>query len=112
MREPNQTTPMGDIPRIPDGFRAEASGQSAQVIQIDNGKAMLVTALCAAICSACLVITIGAVMYASKVESNTQYELRIARNHADDAYNKAEVLRGEVDSLRTQYARLSDDKRR
>jgi len=84
--------PMGDIPSLPPGFRAEARGQSAQVIQIDNGKTVLVTALCAAICAACVAVTIGTVWHSKERETETQAQIRVLKNHIDDAYNKLAVL--------------------
>ena len=80
MSGPN-TVPMGDIPM---GFNAQASDRSAQVIQIDNGRAIAVTGICAAICGICLAATIGTIWHSKERETETQARIRVLQNHIDE----------------------------
>jgi hypothetical protein len=50
----------------------ESGENSAQVIQIDSGKHIAVVALCAAICSATLVLSIWAVHVAGNAETEAR----------------------------------------
>jgi hypothetical protein len=74
-----------------EGFsdiHAHTDHQSASVIQIDNGKALNVVAICAAFCGLCLGVSIWAA-----------YTARDAATEARLSQYEVSKLRSDVDSL-------------
>jgi hypothetical protein len=81
-----------------EGFsdiHAHTDHQSASVIQIDNGKALNVVAVCAAFCGLCVGITIF-----------QAYEARDAKTEARLAQYEVSKLRSDHDSLERQVKEL------
>lgn len=71
-----------------EGFSARNDNQSAQVIQIDNGKHVSAVAICAALAGICASISIWSVMRFTELESRytseaekTGTEYRVLLNH-------------------------------
>lgn len=64
----------------PYDIDATCDNRSAQVIQIDNGKAMV----CAAICGICLAATVGTIWHSKERETETQARIRVLQNHIDE----------------------------
>lgn len=61
----------------PRDFEATCDNRSAQVIQLDNGKAVAAVALCAAFSAACAVLAVWAAFEAR----DAQTEYRVMLNH-------------------------------
>jgi len=94
MSGPN-TIPMGDVPM---GFSAQASDRSgAQLIQIDNGKAVMAVAICAALCGICAAISITTVWHSETTEINMESQYRKTQNHVDEMTNEVKRLRDRLE---------------
>ena len=61
-------------------------------INIDLGKSVNAITLCAAICGICMAITVMTVWHSQERETETQAQIRVLKNHIDDAYNKLTIL--------------------
>lgn len=72
----------------PYEIEAKCEDRSAQVIQIDNGKAVNLVGVCAAICGICMAITVMTVWHSQERETETQARIRVLQNHIDEAYIK------------------------
>jgi hypothetical protein len=65
-------------------------------VEIDLGKHANSTILCAAICGICLAVTVGTVWHSKDREAETQAQIRVLKNHIDDAYNKLAIIEGKL----------------
>jgi hypothetical protein len=77
------------------GFSAVASGRAAQVIQIDNGKALNVVAICAAFCGFCLGVSIWSAYTARDAATEArlaQYELSQLRSDHDSLARRVKEI--------------------
>jgi len=63
-------------------------------ITIDLGKSVNSIAICAALCGICVAVTIGTVWHSNERETETQAQIRVLKNHIDDAYNKLAIIEG------------------
>ncbi len=66
-----------DTDRVPD-FEANNGERGAQIIQIDNGKAVAAVAVCAAFSAACAVLAVWSAFEAR----DAQTEYRVMLNHS------------------------------
>lgn len=79
-----------DTDRLPD-FEANCSDRSAQVIQIDNGKAVAAVAVCAAICGLSLAVALWAGYQAQLMTT----EYRITTNHVMELEARQKLMEEE-----------------
>jgi hypothetical protein len=77
------------------GIRALADRQSAQVIQIDNGKAINVVAICAAFCGLCL----GVSMWSAYTARDAATESRLAEYEVSKLTNDVASLERQVKEM-------------
>lgn len=72
---------------FPYAFEANVDHQSAQVIQIDNGKAIAIAAMCAALCGISMAVSVWAAYTARDAETEsrlTQYYLMDPHSRTPD----------------------------
>lgn len=63
------------------GIRALADRQSAQVIQIDNGKAVNMVAMCAAFCGLCVAVSVYCYVQLHDNLRDSDTEKRLTQQH-------------------------------
>jgi hypothetical protein len=61
-------------------------------VVIDFGKSVNSVVWCVVLCSICTVVTVGTVWHHKEREVETQAQIRVLKNHIDDAYNKLAVI--------------------
>ena len=76
------------------------SGIGNPRITIDLGKSVSTITLCAAFCGICAAVTIITVWHTAAREAETQAQIRVLKNHIDDAYNKLAIIEGKRNEQR------------
>lgn len=72
----------------------DANSGNINRIVIDMGKGIASQWLAAAICGICVAVTVGTVWHSKERETETQAQIRVLKNHIDDAYNKLVIIEG------------------